>query len=325
MKDFGIIVTCCFKDYNFAKACCASIRHFLGKVPVCLIIDGSFSTSSLEETYDVSIINHQNVSLDVLRQKSFGWGLTKMIAFWESPWKNFLYLDADTIPWGNVLKFADFKNFDLVIDEPYSNYSNEAISRFFFDIDAVKRYFPHFRWWIHPYFITGVFFGKRGVFSLDEYVDLLDFNIRYPGIFKYGEQGILNFMLFRAVEEGRIRVKSKDMQVLVRRHPKEELNQRFPFEGEEPANSKDQEAAIIHWAGMKPYVIHSEAYVKPMQFFRQKFLTDTSGFSGFRSEVSMVIEDFYRYRPKAKYLKKLFFYAIKQSRNYVSANAIQDS
>lgn len=132
MEDFGIIVACCPSDYLFAKGCCASIRHFLGEVPICLLFDGVFSDHTIEKIYGVKIIDHTTVKLKLLRQKSFGWGKTKMIGFWESPWKYFLMLDADTNIWGNVLSYANFADADLIVDRPVSEYSNIAISQFFF-------------------------------------------------------------------------------------------------------------------------------------------------------------------------------------------------
>lgn len=103
MKDFGIIVAYYRKDYNFAKGCCASIRYFLGNIPICLIVDGTFSVRELEKTYGVCALYRDNVTNHVLRERSFGLGLPKMVSFWESPWENFLYLDADTVVWGDFL------------------------------------------------------------------------------------------------------------------------------------------------------------------------------------------------------------------------------
>src|SRR5512136_1148544 len=124
MEDFGIIVACCASDYLFAKGCCASIRHFLGDVPICLLVDGTFSVADAEKAYGVRVINHNSVTHEVLRRRSFGWGKTKMIGFWESPWEHFLMLDADTIIWGNLLKYANFKDFDLIVDRPRYKYSD---------------------------------------------------------------------------------------------------------------------------------------------------------------------------------------------------------
>ena len=68
MEDFGIIIACCDQDYLFAKGCCASIRYFLGDVPICLLIDGTFSVSDLEKSYGVRVIDRTTVSQEVLRK-----------------------------------------------------------------------------------------------------------------------------------------------------------------------------------------------------------------------------------------------------------------
>ena len=124
MEDFGVIIACCDQDYLFTKGCCASIRYFLGDVPICLLIDGTFSVSPLEKVYGVRVINHDSVSEPLLRKRSFGWGKSHMIPFWESPWQNFLVMDADTIIWGDVLKLANFEDFDFIIDQPCQDYSD---------------------------------------------------------------------------------------------------------------------------------------------------------------------------------------------------------
>ncbi len=296
MEDFGVIVACCDQDYLFAKGCCASIRHFLGDdVPICLLVDGTFSVSDLEKAYNVRLINRLNVTHPVLRERSFGWGKTKMVAFWESPWKNFLVLDADTIVWGNLLKFANFKDFDFIIDQPTDEYSDAAVTEFFFDIPGVEKHFPNFPWqqYRNNYFCTGCFFAKRDVFSLDEYIDILDFVAENPQIFKYGEMGFLNFMIFRAVSEGKIRLGQQDWQFLVPDFPVEHSKKRFPM-GETGPVVQGEDATVIHWCGPKPMLSSSQVYSEPMSFCRRKFLRD-SGSAGLGAEVTLQIEDFYRY------------------------------
>lgn len=304
MEDFGIIIACCDQDYLFAKGCCASIRYFLGDVPICLLIDGSFSVAPLEKSYGVRVINHDNVSSELLRKKSFGWGKTKMIAFWESPWSNFLVLDADTIVWGDILQFADFNNFDFVIDQTEANYSDADISKFFFDVPGIEKHFPNFRWqdYRSRYFCTGTFFAKRGIFSLDEYVEILDFIAQYPGIFKYGEMGFLNFMISRAAQEGRARVQNVDMQLLVPDFDQNLLRKRFPIEAAGPGG--DAAATVIHWCGPKPTLSTSEVYSEPMNFCRRKCQEDAWGRTGLEAEMALTTEDlqrtFYVYKNKFK-------------------------
>lgn len=296
MEDFGIIVACCASDYLFAKGCCASIRHFLGDVPICLLVDGTFSVADAEKAYGVSVINHNSVTHEVLRRRSFGWGKTKMIGFWQSPWKHFLMLDADTIIWGDLLKYANFKEFDLIVDRPRYKYSDDSVSKFFFEIREIEKHFPHFPWqkYRDDYYCTGMFFGTRDIFPLSEYIEILDFTEKYPGVFKYGEMGFLNFMIFRAAEQGRIRVGKEYMQLLVPDFDQEELRKRFPV-GETGPVVLDDDATVIHWCGPKPTLSTSRVYSEPMNFCRRKFMREVEGVTGLAAEVSLQVQDAQRF------------------------------
>lgn len=294
MEDFGIIIACCYQDYLFAKGCCASIRHFLGDVPICLIVDGTFSVRSLEKAYNVRVLNHHSVTNEVLRTRSFGWGKTKMIAFWESPWQHFLVLDADTNVWGNVLKYADFSKFDVIIDKPLYSHPDRFVSEFFFDIAGIEKHFPSFNWRAHQsdYFCTGTFFGTKDIFSLDEYINILNFNEKNPGLFKYGEMGFLNFMLFRAADEGRIRLGQATMQLIVPDFEQEELKKRFPVEKTGPV-MPEKEAIVIHWCKVKPLLSATQAHSEPMSFCRRQFLKKERGLTGAFADFWLALEDYY--------------------------------
>ena len=307
MEDFGIIIACCDQDYLFAKGCCASIRYFLGDVPICLLIDGTFSVSALEKSYGVRVIDRTTVSEEVLRKRSFGWGKTKMIAFWESPWSNFMVLDADTIVWGDVLKLANFQEFDFIVDQPGKENSDADVSEFFFDIPGVEKHFPSFSWSKYQanYFCTGTFFAKRGVFSLEEYVEILDFTAANPRIFKYGEMGFLNFMIFRAAQENRLRVQSVDMQLLVPDFDQDLVRKWFPMESSGPAGDRTR-ATVIHWCGPKPTLSSGKVYSEPMNFCRRKCQEDVWDRTGLAADMSLQVEDLQRsiYVYKNKFKKK---------------------
>lgn len=296
MKDFGIIIACCDQDYMFAQGTCASIRHFLGDVPICLIIDGTFSVEPLRKAYGIHVINRNNVSNPLLRERSFGWGLTKMVAFWESPFEHFLFLDADTNVWGNVLKYADFENHDVVIDKPRyeAEFTDQEVNHFFFDTAGLEKIFPSFDWRKHrnKYFCTGTFFATRGIFTVEEYIEILDLNSRTP-IFKFGEMGMLNFMLCRAEEEGRIKIGQESMQIIVPDFSQSDLKKRFPVAGVGPV--VDDEDVVIHWCGPKPTSMTKLAYADPMTFSRLKFIQDSWGVNGLMANLLLKIGDVQHY------------------------------
>ncbi len=310
IEDFGIIIACSNQDYSLAKGCCASIRHFIGDVPICLIVDGSFSTQGLEKVYGVKVINKQNISCDILRERSFGFGLTKMIAFWESPWKHFLYLDADTIVWFNILKFANFQDYDVIIDKPRYERPDEDICGFFFNIKGIEKYYPDFHWQEHRhhYFCTGTFFGTRDIFKLEEYIEVLDLISQDPNLFFPGEQGFLNFMLCRTADEGRIRLGQDSIQLLVPDFEQYSLRKRFPLHKSEPLYQNED--VVIHWCGPnKPTLNTSNVYAEPMNFSRKKFINDAFNHTGIKAKLRIYLEDSQLYfsRYKNKIIRKIKF------------------
>lgn len=296
MDNFGIILACYQRDYIFAKGCCASIRYFLGDVPICLIVDGDFSTQELHAVYGVQTIYRSEVSHAVLRDKKYA-SSTKMIAFWESPWEHFLYLDADIIAWGDILKFVDFDNSDIVIDKPRYSYSEEEINRWFFKGKQLEKIFPDFQWKNHPYFCTGIFFAKRDMFSLDDYENLIELKLQNPGMFYGMDQGLLNFMIFRSLEQGKLRLNSEILQIIVPDFSPEYLEENYPVDEHEPILN-GQSPIAIHWSGKKPFVSRSEVYPTPMNFFRLKYLQDRGQKNKLLSNLYLQLEDFGVYKHK---------------------------
>ncbi len=295
LQDFGIIVACCNYDYLFAKGCVASIRHFLGDVPIALIVDGDVSTTLLEKTYSVKVIRKETVALKSLRDRSFGMGLTKMVAFWESPWENFLYLDADTVIWGDMLKHADFENFDFISDIVRDQLTDQHISSYFFDIDRINQFFPTFRWqdYRNYYFCTGAFFAKKNVFSIEEYMEILDLVDREPNLFFVGEQGFLNLMMCRAAAEGRIRLGQASLEFLVPDYSTQTAAQLFPVDHPNP--TYDKAGIVIHWCGhKKPTLFAPNVYTDPMTFCRKRFIQDTGSSLG-SVDVTLRMQDLQYY------------------------------
>lgn len=293
MDDFGIIIACCPQDYLFTKGCCESIRYFLGDVPICLIVDGRVDTRDLEATYGVKILDKTSVKNEFLRQHSFGWGITKMIAFFESPWEQFLFLDSDTNIWGNVLAYANFDRYDAIIDRHSHVHSVAEINEFFFDTRLMATHFPEFPWRSYQdhYFCTGTFFARRGIFALEEYRTILELTDSLPRLFPYGgEMGFLNFMFCRAAHEGRLRLGQADLQVICVDFSRQQLQQRFPMEPQGPLADQTP-AAVIHWPGRKPFFRSPRTHTAPMDYCRLRALQKSTGIKGTVATRRLRLED----------------------------------
>lgn len=288
MDDLGIIISCHKADYLLAKACCASIRFFLGDIPVCLIIDGNFTPGSLVKTYGVEFIDISTTNDTFLKDNSryFRKHFGRMISFWKSPWKHFLYLDADTLVWGNVLKYKHYySDFDLIVPASHEEvFTPEEIDSYFFKTKKIERVLPAFDWrkFKPDYFCSGVFFGKRDSLNFEDYKEAFELKKDHPGLFSHNDQGILNFLFFKLADEGKIRIKKLSGElphVTVPSYGRDELSQKFVIGEDGPVYSGED--AVIHWCGpAKPHLGNERIFSGPSRYFRHKFLEDLYGCDG---------------------------------------------
>lgn len=282
--EFGVVIGCCARDYHFAKATIASVRYFLPNLPLCLIIDGAFSTRRLQRTYGIDVLYRSQVQDEFLRRKSFGWGLTKMVAFWEAPYERFLWLDSDTVVWGNLLPHLKLgESWDVLVDQPWdmelqqprrSPAPDADITRWYFDTAKVETLFPDFPWrdYASRYFCTGFFGMRRGLFPLEEYREMLALAQGDTKLFFPGEMGFLNLMIFRALHEGRITVAETPVQAIVCDYTPEQLERRCAI-SRSPAEVRGGPGAVLHYTGgFKPTLRPTRPHVVPGLEFRRRAL-----------------------------------------------------
>lgn len=273
--NFGIIIVCSTKDFFLAQGCLASVKYFMPDVDVCLLIDGEVDTKSVEEHYKCKVIRRKDIQDDFLRKNSFGWGITKMNAFWESPFEQFLLLDADICVWGNILEKLETNRYDLIVDQPQYSFDNEGINKWFFDTTQLKNIDGVFRPedFDRNYFCTGIFYSRKGVFNLEWYKELFEYSKVYPDLFKFGEMGMLNYMIFKSVSVGRLKVLNTYIQHICPDYHSSFTAELFPFKNEMPCVT---EPMVIHYNGnRKPYQKNLLCYHEPMTYFRRKFYRQT--------------------------------------------------
>ena len=253
--DFGVVIPAKQEHLHWVKGACASIRHFMGNTPICVLLDGEHFPDDLRKIYDIQVLKRADFVHAELRDLSFGSLKAKNTALWVSPFETFLLLDADAVVWGDMRRHADFDRADFVLDGPISD--PDSVRRWVMDVDAVGRHFPDFDAQRHvaDFVNTGAYFGRRGMLELDRYIELLRISRDHAGMF-YGSQGVFNFMVFRAADEGRLRLEQRELQVTTGDTTREEVVGRFAFVDSQP--SVVGEPVVLHWAGRRSHVCASE-------------------------------------------------------------------
>lgn len=312
--EFGVIIVCSEKDFFLAEGCLASVKYFMPDVEVCLLIDGNPDYKKVQQKYNCKIIQKKDVANDYLRENSFGWGITKMISFWESPFDKFLLLDADTCIWGDLRKKISWNNNDMIIDQPQYQYDEKSINTWFFDTQKLYQIDPAFDpiKFSGRYFCTGMMFSKKNIFPVEWYKQLLEAAKVDPSLFiNLGEMGMLNYMIFKSVSKGKLNVLSVPLQHICADYSKKHTKQTFPFKKKKPYVIDEY---VIHYVGdWKPYMTNQISYHEPMTFFRKEFhkkvnpeLTEREIIKKMKSE-DKVYEKKVSFLDRSKYLFRYMF------------------
>lgn len=289
--DFGIVIACCVADAHYAKACYQSVRHFLGDIPVCFVIDGEEAILGpiLTDT-GVSCITRANTRDAWLKEHAYGWGHTKMVALWEAPFERFLYMDADTIVWGDVLGIAADADYDAIVDQQQS-YSDSEIDFWFFNTKLIAKYFPEFTYedYRDRYACTGTYFFRTKALPLDLYKHAYTLQQQNLGFFEFGEMGLWNFMVFYETQKNSLAVRSVTYQVIPVDHSEEEMRAEY---SPHALGTKDVlRPAVLHFCGKKAHIFSNSARVAAMNYFRLQFLLLRDGLPLWKAVVQMAVED----------------------------------
>ncbi len=286
-RDFGVLVPAKSEHLHWVRGTCASVRHFMGETPICVILDGDEFPEDLGS--QVLVVRREDVEPPELRDLSFGSLRAKNTALWASPFDTFLLVDADAVVWGDMRVHADFERFDFVLDR-----GGVEPLRSVMDVELVETHFPDFdaRGHARDYVNSGAFFGRKGALDLERYLEIVRTAQRVPGMFS-GSQGALNFLVFSASDAGEIRVDQRELQVMTGRSTREDVVRRFAFVDSEPRVIGDP--VVLHWVeSPKPRVRErGRDYFEPMTFFRKRFrqLGRNSRGSTIRDEIGLRVED----------------------------------
>jgi hypothetical protein len=303
-KELGFSVACYRGDVPLLRGCLASIKYFAPDAPICLVIDGDFDASTFEKRYGVRTIRSRDVKNRNLSECCFGYGITKLVALWESPFEVNLHVDADAVLWGDIRQNLPDGNWDFVYNEPH-----EAITEFiqktqYFSPDIIPM-IGEFDWKGLPYFNTGVFGFKSGILDLQECIRLLKIRSSHIEKFGAGDQGILNILVFRALKAGKIKASPAHLQTVVPVIAKPELQSRFQICNGNPVGWV--KPTVVHWAGPKPYKKNPDVFSLPMDYFREIGMREFGLPKCFPADWAMRLDEFQcRDVPRAVFKTKQF-------------------
>jgi hypothetical protein len=264
--SLGFSVSCVSRDLPLLRGCLESIKHFAPDAPICLVTDGDFPLGAIKGEYDLIVLRRKDVKNKDLRELSYGYGFTKMVALWESPFKTVIHMDTDVVLWGDIRSNLPAENWDFVFNEPHQIITPEIQCSQYFDPEKIFNFIQPFPWQGNAYFNTGVFACRVGQLDLDEYIKMLRLHRKHPGVFPLVDQTMLNILVFRALRGGRINAIQTHLQTPVPVTSESELRRRFCFSSGLPQNTAP--ATSIHWAGTKPYACNPKLFSEPMEYFR---------------------------------------------------------
>lgn len=261
-----IYVAASTHDARYTRICVASIRHFYPDIPIRLLVGGR-----LQRGLAAELKRYWNVTIADVPPGEYGWGFVKLEVLFGKARERFLVLDSDTAIVGDVLALRATSDAAFMVDN--EEQSESQIAALYFDwkkaaeagIDAEAPSFV---------FNTGQWFGTAGLLDRRDFATLVDWSrfpsrVKYPHIFKQGEQGVFNYVLNRCVTAGRLTL-ALDRILL------------WPGRGMEGINAagiaaRETPPLVVHWAGLKRLFMRKMigydvlAYYETLYFSRLPF------------------------------------------------------
>jgi len=243
------------RDFHLARLCVASIRYWYPDIPIILLSDflmGEFDSRSLERDFNV-------IPFDTPICK-FGYGYSKLEGLFPKTGERYLMLDADTVLLGPVLDVLNATPGDFVIQPDQS--AIKKMDVYAYPPPLLKAFDPAFD--IPDYiFNTGQYVGTEGLLAREDFASVLKWDYPrqslHPEIFKCGEQGLLNYVLFKAEHAGRLVIAKCNIFFYPRFSP--------PSVTVEQIAQKRSEPGVLHWAGFKSHDIREMERYDILSFY----------------------------------------------------------
>jgi hypothetical protein len=281
---FGFVTGCHAGDKFLVQATLASIKHYCPDVPICLTVDGGFDVSDLETEYDLIVLRVPELPSKEMRELMLGSYRAKLAALWEGPFEFYVWLDSDAIVWGDFTSQLrtdlDFQIFWSEISIPENAKEIPPwLPHFYFDPQKLRRFDADFDWRGHAYFSAGAFACRRNAISFRRWTEVESWGKTVPGLFAWGEMGMLNYHVHSMTQRGEIKTATSNLQHIWEHHGKQDLvpdcrgaGWHFPRTIARPR--------IAHFCGRKPFLFDRKAYSRPFTIARLEHHRSRHGATG---------------------------------------------
>jgi len=239
MKIEGVVISCYTYDVQLTRCCVASIRFWYRHIPIWLLKDRHYSDFNTRE-----IEKYWNVRVYPGRQKNLGWGFGKLEVMTELPARRLLLLDSDIVFTGRVIDRLESFDEDLIVAK--HDFDAAAVEEQFFPLDRLRQLDPKFEFPGYG-FNSGQIVVTTGHITKQDCDGLLDWQTRtviHPEVFKKGEQGLVNYIVLRKVQQGKLTIRCEPFMVWPGDPVCAEHIQMKDFTPE------GQHQQLIHWAGL---------------------------------------------------------------------------
>jgi len=253
MKIEGIVISCYTLDVQLTRLCVASIRFWYPQIPIWLLKDrryGDFNTHEIERKWNVQVYPG--------RQKNLGWGFGKLEVMTELPARRLLLLDSDIVFTGRLIERLENFDEDWIVenfdeDSIVENFDEDSIvdkagvEKHYFSLDGLRQLDPKFKFPRYG-FNTGQIVVTTAQITKQDFDGLVDWQtatITHPEVFKMGEQGLVNYMVLRKAQQGKLTVRREPFMVWP---GVPALAEHIQLKDLNPEGRHQQ---LIHWAGLR--------------------------------------------------------------------------
>jgi hypothetical protein len=269
---FGFVTGCHAADKFMVQATLASMRHYCPNVPICLTVDGDFDVSDLERAYDPIVLRVGDLPSGEMRKLIAGSFHAKHAAMWEGPFEFYVWIDSDALVWGDftsqIRTDLDYQILWNEISVPADAQTVPAwLPHFYFDAEKLRRFDPDFDWRGKAYFSGGVFAARRNAISFERYHKIETLARREPGLFAWGDMGMLNYLVHAAAQRGKLKTAMADLQHIPEHHGKAEF-QSDCANGDWHFPPVIRRPRAAHFCGRKPFLFDRGAYSRPFTIAR---------------------------------------------------------